>query len=113
MSERRVRCLVPGCPRTRKPDRFAEWVCSNHWRATPEAFRLHHRRAKAQLRRCEKRRGARFEVAFAARREAEAWAAIRAFWEPPLAMARTSLDAALAEIGVLEPSDGAADEAES
>ena len=41
----RVRCLVPHCNRTTGED-FAEWICTDHWRATPTRLRKLWHRAK-------------------------------------------------------------------
>lgn len=49
MSERRVKCLYPGCGRTKK-SLFIEWVCAKQWAAVPKPMRLrltrYRRRAK-------------------------------------------------------------------
>ena len=39
----RLRCCVPFCGRTRAPqDRFAEWVCPQHWTAVDKRLRRLH-----------------------------------------------------------------------
>jgi len=46
MTNPRIPCAVPGCGRT-TPAPAVEWVCSDHWRAIPNAMR----RVWARLRR--------------------------------------------------------------
>lgn len=48
----RIGCCVPFCRRTRKNDQgWAEWICGDHWRAVPKAFRRVHGRYLRLLRR--------------------------------------------------------------
>ena len=43
----RLRCEVPGCRRTRKPDPLiAEWICAKHWALVPKHWRRVFARSK-------------------------------------------------------------------
>lgn len=44
--KKRLRCCVPFCNRTRKPDEYAEWICGKHWPLTDLQSRLVYRRMK-------------------------------------------------------------------
>lgn len=33
--EHRVKCVVPFCRHTRKPEGSTEWICATHWRLVP------------------------------------------------------------------------------
>lgn len=55
MSERRVMCCMPFCPRTRgdrkgdplpPPEALYEWLCGEHWRRIPRARRRAFMRAQ-------------------------------------------------------------------
>lgn len=45
----RVRCCVPFCRRTTKPD-CDEWICGPHWKAVPKSARRVFFRVKRLLR---------------------------------------------------------------
>jgi hypothetical protein len=42
----RLSCEVPGCRRTRKPNRYPEWICGDHWREVSRNLRRRYTRAK-------------------------------------------------------------------
>jgi hypothetical protein len=46
----RLRCLVPGCRRTRAACEFEEWICQRHWSLLGRRQRAAYARAKRRWR---------------------------------------------------------------
>ncbi len=51
--ENRINCLIAGCKRTRKNDKFDEWICEKHWRVVPKRYRRLYSMAKRKFRKMQ------------------------------------------------------------